>query len=76
MLLLKSSAKKVKKSSKKAKADTYTLKSCEISTWAVEYGYADAEAVRNAAEEDELRKLALVRIVSEWVAESCVQVAK
>lgn len=48
----------------------------ELEAMAVEYGYADAEAVRNAAEEDELRKLALVRIVSEWVAESCVQVAK
>ena len=48
----------------------------ELEAMAVEYGYADAEAVRNAAEEDELRKLALVRIVQEWVSESCVQVAK
>ena len=48
----------------------------QLEEMAVEYGYADAEAVRNAAEEDELRKLALVRIVSEWVSESSVQVAK
>ena len=40
------------------------------------YGYADAEAVKEAAEEEELREIALAFLVMDFVVEHCVQVAQ
>ena len=40
------------------------------------YGYADAEAVKAAAEEEELREIALAFLVMDFVVEHCVQVAQ
>jgi len=40
------------------------------------YGYADAEAVKEAAAEEELREIALAFMVMDFVVEHCVQVAK
>lgn len=40
------------------------------------YGYEDAEAVKAAAEEEELREIALTFLVMDFVTEHCVQVAQ
>lgn len=40
------------------------------------YGYEDAEAVKEAAEEEELKELALAFLVMDFVTEHCVQVAE
>lgn len=40
------------------------------------YGYEDAEAVKAAAKEEELREIALAFLVMDFVAEHCVQVAQ
>lgn len=40
------------------------------------YGYADAEAVKEVAEEEELREIALAFLVMDFVVEHCVQVAQ
>ena len=40
------------------------------------YGYENADAVKEAAEEEELREIALAFLVMDFVAEHCVQVAQ
>lgn len=40
------------------------------------YGYEDAEAVKEAAAEEELREMALAFLVMDFVVEHCVQVAQ
>lgn len=40
------------------------------------YGYEDAEAVKEVAEEEELREIALAFLVMDFVVEHCVQVAE
>lgn len=38
------------------------------------YGYEDADALKEAADEEELKQMALLDIVQDWLAEHCVQV--
>lgn len=40
------------------------------------YGYEDAEAIKQVAEEEELREIALAFLVMDFVVDNCVQVAK
>ena len=40
------------------------------------YGYEDVDAVKAAAEEEELREIALAFLVMDYVVEHCVQVAE
>ena len=48
----------------------------QLANMAELYGYADAEAVKAAAEEEELREIALAFLVMDFVVEHCVQVAQ
>ena len=38
------------------------------------YGYADVDALKEAADEDDLKSIVLQEIVKAWLAENCVQV--
>ena len=40
------------------------------------YGYGDAETMKEAAEEEELREIALAFMVMDFVAENSMQVAQ
>ena len=40
------------------------------------YGYENADALKKAAEEDNLKEMALNNLVKDWLAKNCVQVAK
>ena len=39
------------------------------------YGYEDVDALKEAAEEDDLKEIALNNLVKDWLVENCIQVA-
>lgn len=39
------------------------------------YGYEDVDALKEAAEEEDLKEIALYNVVVEWLAENCIQKA-
>jgi len=48
----------------------------QLAVMATLYGYEDAEAIKQAAEEEELREIALAFLVMDFVVDNCVQVAQ
>lgn len=38
------------------------------------YGYEDVDALKEAAEEEDLKDIALYNVVVDWLSESCIQV--
>lgn len=47
----------------------------EFKKMAESYGYEDVDALKEAAEEDDLKEIALGNAVKEWLVDHCVQVA-
>lgn len=47
----------------------------QLKKMAESYGYEDVDAIKEAAEEDDLKDIALNNIVAEWLAEHCIQKA-
>lgn len=47
----------------------------EFEKMAESYGYEDVDALKEAAEEDDLKEIALNNAVKEWLVDHCVQVA-
>ena len=39
------------------------------------YGYEDVDALKEAAEEDDLKEIALSNLVKDWLVDNCIQVA-
>ena len=39
------------------------------------YGYEDVDALKEAAEEEDLKEIVLNNLVKDWLVENCVQVA-
>ncbi|WP_138262174.1 trigger factor [[Clostridium] hylemonae] len=48
----------------------------QLKKMAETYGYENADALKKAAEEDDLKEMALNNLVKDWLAKNCVQVAK
>lgn len=48
----------------------------QLKKMAKTYGYEDTDALKEAAEEDDLKEMALNNVVKEWLTDNCVQVAK
>ena len=47
----------------------------ELKELADMYGYEDVDALKEAAEEEDLKNIILNNLVKEWLVEHCVQVA-
>ena len=48
----------------------------QVKTMAEEYGYEDADAMKEAFDEDTLKQAALKNLVMAFVKENCLQVAE
>lgn len=47
----------------------------QLKQMASDYGYEDVDALKESAEEDDLKDIALNNMVKDWLSEHCVQVA-
>ena len=47
----------------------------QLKQMAEDYGYTDVDALKESAEEDDLKEIALNNLVKEWLVEHCIQVA-
>lgn len=47
----------------------------QLKKMATDYGYEDVDALKESAEEDDLKEIALNNLVKDWLKEHCVQVA-
>lgn len=58
----------------KIEVDDATYKE-QLKVIAEQYGYEDTDELEEAAEEEELKEIALNNLVKEWLGEHCIQVA-
>lgn len=56
------------------KLDDKTYKK-ELKALAAQYGYEDVKALKEAAEEEDLKEIVLNNLVKDWLADNCIQVA-
>lgn len=47
----------------------------QLKKMATDYGYEDVDALKESAEEDDLKEIALNNLVKDWLKEHCVQKA-